>query len=318
VIAQLRPLCKAKSTDLVDLHLSLSAGQNKPDAAGQHPAALNDLLYADHLLLITTVITRLKAAGCVVQMNLKGLLAELGTTGAMPDGRVRYASRVDFFKLLGLDLLENFSRRPGKDRFIEITHYNRDNYFDVGKKIIQVVAAHARVDRAVQQMLDFCLFEIMDNVLIHAAYPQTLGGQGWCSAQYFPAAQSIRLMIADTGIGIHRALTRHPNSKYQQLTAYQALSQCVQKGVTNGEGMGFGLYATLQFARQNQGEMLIYSGEYYGTLKEGRYLVKKGAYWQGTLVFLNIRTNVPIDYKTFMSENQCLAEDFDFIHGQSS
>jgi hypothetical protein len=302
----------------VDLQLRLGDDEEADGGFDRKSASLRYMLYADQLLLITTLVRNLKEQGCDIRIGTAGRLSGLLSLRGMTDSRIRYASRIDFFKLLEMDsgLLENFTRRPGKDRFIELISYNKDNYFEVGKRIVQVVAAHTQVDKAVQHMLDFCLFEMMDNVLIHAAYPISAGGQGWCSAQYFPGLKRVRLMIADTGIGIHRALTKHPASRYKQLSASQALQACVQKGVTNGAGMGFGLYATRQFISLNQGELLIYSGEYYGTLKAGgAYQVKKGAYWQGTLVFLNIRTDVPVDYKCFMPGSQYLADDFDFIYG---
>jgi len=279
---------------------------------------VNSMLYADQLLIIATAVRKLRDRGCLMRIETRGYLSEQFFQKEITDGRIRYAGRIDFFRLLELGPqfpgLENLTRRPGKDRFIELTRFDKDNYFEVGTRIIRIVATHARVDKAVQYMLDFCLFEIMDNVLTHAVYAEQVRAEGWCSAQYFPALKSVRLMIADTGIGIHRALTRHPDSKYRQLSASQALRQCVEKGVTNGKGQGFGLYATRQFAMHNKGELLIYSAEHYGILRQGQYRVCKGAYWQGTLVFLNIRTDITVDYKSFMGENECLADDFNFIY----
>lgn len=272
-----------------------------------------EMLYADHLLLISTAVIYGRSRGCKFEISTD--FDQCNNSGAL-----RYASRIDFFRLLGLQEPsgETFKRRPGMDRFTEISPYNTQNYIQVGRRVCQVVIAHISVDKAVQHMLDFCLFEIMDNVLVHAAFPAVFGGHGWCCAQYFPLVRQIRLMIADTGIGIHRALTRHPQSMHKGLSEAQSLSTCVEKGVTNGEGMGYGLYATLEFVRHNRGELLIYSGNYFLSFKEGRFLVRKGAYWQGTIVFMRILTDVPVDYPSFMPENYPLAADFDFFLGQSS
>lgn len=186
----------------------------------------------------------------------------------------------------------------------------------VGRLISGVVIAHVQVDKAVQQMLDFCLFEIMDNVLVHAAFPAKFEGKGWCSAQHFPRSREIRLMICDTGIGIHSALTRPSGSGFKDLSERQALQKCVRRGVTNGEGQGFGLFATLEFIRQNRGELLIYSGGHYGTYKDDGlgYRVKKGAYWPGTVVYMRIRTDVPVDYSSIMPPDYPLASDYAFFH----
>ena len=269
------------------------------------------LLYADQLLLITAAVQQLREAGCLLRIRMDTQGAGLNT------GAVRYASRVDFFRLLQIQdqIPEKFVRRPGHDRFCEITAYNRDNYIEAGRRIVQIVIAHVQVAARVQVMLDFCLFELLDNVLIHSAYPEPFGGKGWCTAQYFPAAREIRLGIADTGIGIHRALTGPAGSKYRAFSAYQAIRHCVEKGVSNGEGLGFGLYATLEFIRRNGGELLIYSGACYATYKAGRFTVKYGAYWQGTVVYLRIRTDAAADYSGFMPGNYPLAADYAYFHG---
>jgi len=300
------------------LHLGVlnTKGQQAFDKEG------DGMLYSDELLLITTAVYHLRISGGDIRIT-----TDLPNTDPLGDketeicsrvpGRLRYASRVDFFKLLQLQHLlpESFVRRPLKDRFIEITPYNRDNYIQVGRQVVRVVGAHAQVNTKVQQMLDFCLFEILDNVLIHSGYPEAFRGNGWCSAQYFPGAHEIRLMVADTGIGIHRALSGPGGSKYRALSEKQALCKCVEKGVTNGEGMGFGLYATKEFIRLNQGELLIYSGGHYALLQKGRFRVKPGAYWPGTVVYLRIRTNLSVDYSSFMPEDYPLAEDFEYFYG---
>ncbi|GAB3364982.1 hypothetical protein GCM10027566_35090 [Arachidicoccus ginsenosidivorans] len=312
---------KANASDELRLHI----GFLNEYRAKSPDEKVTMMLYSDELLLITTAVHQLKSSGaslCITTdlSDLNRVMDKASAIWVKMSGMLRYASRIDFFKLLDLQHLlpEKFTRRPGRDRFIEITHYNRSNYIEVGRRVVRVVGAHTLVDSAVQQMLDFCLFEILDNVLIHSAYPAALGGSGWCSAQHFPAAQEIRLIIADTGIGIHRALTGPEGSKFRALSEKQALYQCVKKGVTNGEGMGFGLYATREFVRLNQGELLIYSGSHFATLQNGRFKVKQGAYWPGTVVYLRIKTNISVDYNSFMPKDHPLAADFDYFYANES
>ena len=232
------------------------------------------------------------------------------------DDRIRYADRIDFFTQIGLSpfLPVYYSRHPGENRFTEITPYDRYNYIKVARRICLVVIRHIQVDQGVQQMLDFCLTEIMDNVLIHSAYPKTFAGQGWCTAQHFPLTGAIRLIVADSGIGIHRALTSPAYSKYKGLSEWEAICHAVRKGVTNGEGMGFGLYATLAFIRLNGGEMFIYSGCHYGSLENGVFKIKTGAYWHGTIVYLRIKTNRVADYKSILPPDYPLEEDFAYLN----
>ena len=55
----------------------------------------------------------------------------------------------------------------------------------------------------------------------------------------------IRIMICDTGIGIYKSLTTAPkNACYGSYTEEDALLKCIEDKVTNGKGMGFGLFST--------------------------------------------------------------------------
>ncbi len=61
---------------------------------------------------------------------------------------------------------------------------------------------------------------------------------------------------ANYGEGIHRSLTSQPEAKYEDITESQALDLCIQRGVTNGKGLGLGLFATSQFILKNSGGLL--------------------------------------------------------------
>ena len=83
--------------------------------------------------------------------------------------------------------------------------------------------------------------------------------------------------------------------------------------VTNGKGLGFGLFATSQFILKNYGELFLYSGNHYLTAKNGNYEIKSGSYWKGTVVSLRINTNIPVDYKSIMPVNHTLPDDYQFF-----
>lgn len=92
-------------------------------------------------------------------------------------------------------------------------------------------------------------------------------------AQLFPAKNEIRLMICDTDVGIYKALTSSEKLIFHEKTEEDALRLCIEKGVTNGEGMGFGLYASSEFIKHNKGQMIIYSPAIiFAILKMGMYL----------------------------------------------
>jgi hypothetical protein len=262
------------------------------------------MLYSDFLVLVTTTVVHLRERGILVTGNVHC---------NYNDAKTQYASRVNFFKLLGLEYEENFKRKPSAGKFTEIIHYDKDNWDAVSTDIRRVLITNIDVVKDVQQLLNYCLCEIMDNVVNHSALPVKYSGNGWCCSQLFKSSNEIRLIICDTGVGIHNALTQHPNSKFKTLTEEQSLELCTQKGVTNSEGMGFGLFATSEFIKENGGEMIIYSGNHYSHTLEGSLSVCKGNYWQGTFVYLKVNTNIPVDYKRIMPEGNTLPDDYEFF-----
>lgn len=55
-------------------------------------------------------------------------------------------------------------------------------------------------------------------------------------------AHTLSILIADDGIGVQASLAK--NEKYRTLSEAEALKLCIEDNVTDGAGMGFGLYAT--------------------------------------------------------------------------
>ena len=58
---------------------------------------------------------------------------------------------------------------------------------------------------------------------------------------------TLSLLVADDGQGIQASLTE--NVKYSELTEPEALDLCIRDSVTDGKGMGFGLYTTSLLAK---------------------------------------------------------------------
>lgn len=256
----------------------------------------NQFLYSDMLLVIVAAIrylkyTKVKVSGRVFANQY--------------DSIVNYASRVNFFQQLGLDFEEAFNRNSSKGKFTEIEIFDKNNIYELQDELGLILHQCAEIKLEVLQMLYWCLNEIMDNVLVHSKLET-----GWVSAQMFPSRKEIRLIICDTGIGIHKALTTYPGSKYNNITEKEALELCILNRVTNGAGMGFGLFASSEFIKENKGEMLIYSGNYHLNNKTGKFEVNSGDFWPGTFVFLNIKTDVPVDYKKILPAHHSLPIDY--------
>ncbi|MBX9450002.1 MAG: ATP-binding protein [Taibaiella sp.] len=290
VVSVLSPAFYAKKNDIVYIHLNLNI-------------QLPNFLYSDHLILV---------ASSVVHLRSNGIKVIGSATVDSNKGCTQYASRVNFFKIINLNYKEGFRRWPNKGTFTEITQYDANSVNTVSSAIRKILITKSHVAIEVQRLLYYCLSEIMDNVVNHSNSPHIGKGSGWCCAQYFYSSQQIRLIICDTGVGIHNALTKNENSKFKNLSERESLERCTENGVTNGEGQGFGLFATSEFIKENKGQMIIYSGNHYTHIVENTKYTEAGEFWNGTFVFLKINTNVPVDYKKIMPVDHTLIDDYQF------
>jgi len=249
-------------------------------------------VYSDHLMVVVSAVNYLRSREITVNIVIKGTST--------------YAGRVNFHELLQIDYEETYSRRDNGGRFIELKSFNSESIYPLQDELNMILYQRQGISRGIRELLFYCLGEIMDNTILHSGFEA-----GWLSAQYFPSTQEIRLIICDSGIGIHESLTK--NTKYEPIDEAKAIELCVQRGVTNGKGLGFGLYATSQFILHNQGDLLIYSGGHFLQMKNGAHTVSQGPRWRGTMVFLRIKTDIPVDYKLIMPKGHTLPDDYEFF-----
>ena len=239
------------------------------------------VLHSDLLLMIVIKINNLREKG--VDVNV-----EFGNLNKDSDA-VRYASRMNFFKSIGIESEEDFNRYDAANRFVEITAFDDDNVVEVADKIVSILIEKG-LDDDLMTTLNFCIYEVLDNTLNHSKGDFIKGaGKGYVSAQYFPTKDLFRMIIADCGVGIHQALTKHPESKFKDLDEKKAVEECVKKGVTNSMGMGFGLWGTSEMVKQNDGELFIHSGNHCLIASKNGDVFEK-ANWKGTFTYLEINT----------------------------
>ena len=249
-------------------------------------------LYPDYLLLISCFINNISGKGVSVFTKFVDF---------KPDSdRTKYASRINFFKSIGFDYEENFNRRSSVGRFTEMSFFDKNNAMDLFNSIMSVLIRNS-VNENLLVGLDFCIWEIIDNTINHSESTYTYNGKGLICSQYYPYRNEIRIIIADSGIGIYKSLTTHPNTKYKNFSEEDALRNCIQRGITNSEGMGFGLWATAELVKKNNGRLIIHSGNYQlDTKSDG--LVKLSPYWEGTYTFIIINTLNKIDYSAVFND----------------
>lgn len=280
LIAALHPCILAQPGDMVQINLDLRCEK--------------EFIYAEKLLILACLLADLRSKGIDV----------LGFVNGNWDGSAaKYASRINFFQHIDLSYTEGFKRHQSQGRFLEITRYTKESIKDIDIHIHSIFAKEKWIHQDVLQLLYYCLYEIMDNVLEHAGRDN-----GWVCAQFFPQLNEIRIVIADSGKGIHHALLTNP--KYIDITEVDSLLLCIQKGVSAGSGRGFGLYATSEFVRHNQGDLLIYSGQHYLHHSDHDTIVELGSPWLGTIVCLKIHTNIPVDYHKIMPPGHALPDNY--------
>ena len=180
---------------------------------------------------------------------------------------------------------------------------------DVYKQVLRALTSHFEIEVSVLQSLSYCFYEILDNVHIHSG--RSLG----TSITHFDATCDVlRILVADDGMGIRESLAE--NEKYKTISEADAIRVCVEDSVTDGKGMGFGLYATSRLMRNIGLQFIIHSGNHKLIYQEGKADVIENGYWQGTLVYMEITTsreidaNEVVDYRTDAADqyNQSFVE----------
>src|SRR5690606_37538195 len=99
--------------------------------------------------------------------------------------------------------------------------------------------------------------------------------------------------------------------KYAHLNEKQCIETCVENGVTNGKGRGFGLFALSNFVRENRGKLLLHSGRSSLEISAAATTYRPSPLWQGTYVFWEINTNMRVEPGSFTNGYVSYAHDYD-------
>ena len=158
----------------------------------------------------------------------------------------------------------------------------------VYKDIISAMTSHFEIEVSVLQALSYCLYEIMDNIHIPSGKPL-----GTAMTSYDSNQKTLSILIADDGMGIKASLSE--NEKYKDITEAEALRMCLEDKITDGKGMGFGLYTTSRLVERTGKEFILHSGTHKLVRKDGNESVMENGLWQGTLIYMVIGTNEEID-----------------------
>ena len=186
---------------------------------------------------------------------------------------------------------------------VEIDVFDEKNIYAVYQRVIETLTQYVNIETTLIQALSYCFYEILDNVLTHSGKEL-----GTVITHYDSAGHTLSLLVADDGQGIHTSLAE--NDKYANLSEPEALEMCIRDSVTDGKGMGFGLYSTSLLVRDAGLRFDIRSGNHTLRLQEGKTLVVESDTWQGTIIFLQLRTDKEINPDDVVANRTNVAEQY--------
>lgn len=186
---------------------------------------------------------------------------------------------------------------------VSIDVFDAQTLNSVYKNVVNAMTSHFEIEVSVLQALSYCLYEIMDNVHIHSGKPL-----GTAITYYDNLQNSLHVLIADDGMGIKSSLAE--NSKYRDITEADALRICLQDTITDGKGMGFGLYTTSKLVESIGKVFILHSGNHKLTIENGTTTVVENGFWQGTLIYMVVGTNKDIDPNQVVDHRTDAAEEY--------
>ena len=186
---------------------------------------------------------------------------------------------------------------------VSIDVFDAHTLNNVYKDVITAMTSHLEIEVSVLQALSYCLYEMMDNVHIHSGKPL-----GTAMTHYDKAQKTMSILIADDGMGVQASLSE--NEKYKDISEAEALKMCLEDKITDGKGLGFGLYTTSRLVDSIGKEFILHSGSHKLIRKDGVESVVENGFWQGTLIYMVIGTGEEIDPNQIVDHRTNAAEEF--------
>lgn len=199
--------------------------------------------------------------------------------------------------------------KGAKDVSIDV--FDAQTLNNVYKDVVTAMTSHLEIEVSVLQALSYCLYEMMDNVHIHSGKPL-----GTAMTSYNDTLKTLRILIADDGMGIKASLSE--NEKYSEISEAEALRMCLQDKITDGKGMGFGLYTTSRLVDRIGKKFVLHSGNHKLVREDGVESITENGFWQGTLIYMVIGTGEEIDPNQIVDHRTDVVEDYNETFVESS
>ena len=199
--------------------------------------------------------------------------------------------------------------KGAKDVSIDV--FDAQTLNNVYKDVVTAMTSHFEIEVSVLQALSYCLYEMMDNVHIHSGKPL-----GTAMTSYDDTKKTLSILIADDGMGIKASLSE--NEQYCEITEAEALKMCLEDKITDGKGLGFGLYTTSRLVDRIGKEFILHSGKHKLIRKDGQESVVENGFWQGTLIYMVIGTGEEIDPNQIVDHRTDVVEEYNETFVESS
>lgn len=183
-------------------------------------------------------------------------------------------------------LLNRYFKGYETQALIEV--FDNKNIYNVYSDIVKSLTNYPDIELTVMQALSYCFYEILDNVLTHSG--KTCGT---AISLYSPVKSMIQILVADDGMGIQQSLAQNP--VYAHLSEAEAIEKSIQDAVTDGKGMGFGLYSTSRLIKNAGIRLEIHSGFQILVYDGETTQIDLSSFWQGTIVYFDIHSNREIN-----------------------
>ena len=122
----------------------------------------------------------------------------------------------------------------------------------LNQSYVDYISRTVECEEGVLAAMMWCIYEIMDNILVHSH-----SDQGYIMAQFHKKTHRLAICIFDCGIGILNSLKE---GDYSPSSEIEAIELATQEGVGDGQGQGNGLYGLKQIVSDNGGRLVISSG----------------------------------------------------------
>lgn len=221
-----------------------------------------------------------------------------------------YLARMNLFKFLGIRQEIGITEHEPAGRFIPLTQIT--NSEGLTRFITEMVPLlHLEPKHA--EPIKYIVSELARNVLEHA---RTKHGAILC-AQYYKKSNTIRIGVADTGVGIKQTINQVHDAK----THLEAIRLALMPGITGTtqrEGgtefnAGAGLFFIKSIAKVNRDFFMIYSGNamykllknnkkelYADPFKDRHSAGEDFPFWKGTAVGIDISLDATKEFSDLL------------------